>query len=41
MEPGDATKLTIYVGDSLRYGHKKFYYAIVEVLHGIEGYGAD
>ena len=52
MEPGDAKKLTIYVGDSLRFGHKKLYYAIVEVLHdegiagatvlhGIEGYGAD
>jgi PII-like signaling protein len=52
MEPGDATKLTIYVGDSLRYGHKKLYCAIVEMmhdegiagatmLHGIEGYGAD
>jgi PII-like signaling protein len=52
MELGDATKLTIYVGDSFRYGHKKLYYAIVEmlhdegiagatVLHGIEGYGAD
>jgi uncharacterized protein len=52
MEPGDATKLTVYTGDSFRYGHKKLYYAIVEalheegiagatVLHGIEGYGAD
>ena len=52
MEPGDATKLTIYVGDSFRYGRKKLYCAIVEmlhdegiagatVLHGIEGYGAD
>jgi uncharacterized protein len=52
MEPSDATKLTIYVGDSFRYGHKKLYYAIVEMLHdesiagatvrhGIEGYGAD
>src|SRR3712207_268465 len=52
MEPGSATKLTLYVGDSFRYGHKKLYYAIVEmlhnegiagatVLHGIEGYGAD
>ena len=52
MEPGDATKLTIYVGDSFRFGHKKLYYATVEVLHdegiagatvlhGIEGYGAD
>src|SRR5215210_9555794 len=51
MEPGDATKLTVYTGDSFRYGHKKLYYAIVEalheegiagatVLHGIEGYGA-
>ena len=52
MEPGDATKLTIYVGDAFRYGRKKLYRAIVEllhdegiagatVLHGIEGYGAD
>ena len=52
MEPGDATKLTIYVGDSFRYGRRKLYYAIVEmlhdegiagatVLHGIEGYGVD
>lgn len=52
MEPGDAKKLTVYIGDSFRYGHKKLYRAIVEalheegiagatVLHGIEGYGAD
>ena len=52
MQPGDATKLTIYTGDSLRYGRKKLYCALVEmlhdegiagatVLHGIEGYGAD
>jgi PII-like signaling protein len=52
MEPGDAMKLTVYTGDSFRYGHKKLYYAIVvalheegiagaTVLHGIEGYGAD
>lgn len=52
MEPGDATKLTVYTGDSLRYGRKKLYHAIVRmlydegisgatVLHGIEGYGAD
>ena len=52
MEPGEATKLTVYVGDSCRYGRKKLYCAIVEtlhdegiagatVLHGIEGYGAD
>lgn len=52
MEPGDATKLTIYIGDSFRYGRRKLYYAIVEmlhdegiagatVLHGIEGYGVD
>ena len=52
MEPGEATKLTIYTGDSLRYGRKKLYCALVEmlhdegiagatVLHGIEGYGAD
>ena len=52
MEPGEGTKLTVYVGDSLRYGRKKLYCAVVEmlhdegiagatVLHGIEGYGAD
>ncbi len=52
MEPGDVTKLTVYIGDSFRYRHKKLYCAIVEtlhdegiagatVLHGIEGYGAD
>ena len=52
MEIGDATKLTVYIGDSFRYRRKKLYCAIVEmlhdegiagatVLHGIEGYGAD
>ena len=52
MELGEATKLTVYIGDSFRYGRKKLYCAIVEmlhdtgiagatVLHGIEGYGAD
>ncbi len=52
MEPGETTKLTIYIGDSFRYGRRKLYYAIVEmlhdegiagatVLHGIEGYGVD
>jgi PII-like signaling protein len=52
MESGHTTKLTVYTGDSFRYGHKKLYGAIVEVLHeegiagatvlhGIEGYGAD
>ena len=52
MEPGDATKLTVYTGDSFRYGRKKLYCAIVEmlhdegiagatVLHGIAGNGAD
>ncbi len=52
MEPGEAMKLTIYIGDSFRYGRRKLYYAIVEmlhdegiagatVLHGIEGYGVD
>ena len=52
MEPGDVTKLTVYIGDSFRYGRKKLYHAIVEalheegiagatVLHGIEGYGVD
>ena len=52
MKLGDATKLTVYIGDSFRYRRKKLYCAIVEmlhdegiagatVLHGIEGYGAD
>ena len=52
MEPGEATKLTVYIGYSFRYGRKKLYCAIVEtlhdegiagatVLHGIEGYRAD
>lgn len=52
MEPLDATKLTVYTGDSFRYGRKALYRAIVEmlheegiagatVLHGVEGYGAD
>lgn len=51
MEPTAATRLTIYIGDSDRHGHKALYRAIVEllhdegiagatVLHGIEGYGA-
>lgn len=51
MEPGEATKLTVYVGDSDRHGHKPLHLAIVEmlhgegisgatVLHGIEGYGS-
>ena len=48
----EATKLTVYTGDSFRYGRKALYRAIVEmlhdegiagatVIHGIEGYGAD
>ena len=47
MEPMEATKLTVYTGDSFRYGRKALYRAIVEgiagatVIHGIEGYGAD
>lgn len=52
MDTGEATKLTVYIGDSFRYGRKKLYCAIVQmlhdegiagatVLHGIEGYGAD
>ena len=52
MEPLDATRLTVYTGDSFRYGRKLLYRAIVEmlheegiagatVIHGIEGYGAD
>ena len=51
MEPVGATKLTIYVGDSDKHGHKPLHLAIVEllheesvsgatVLHGIEGYGS-
>ena len=51
MEPIDATKLTVYIGDSDRRGHKPLHLAIVEflhdegisgatVLHGIEGYGS-
>lgn len=52
MESIEATRLTVYTGDSFRYGHKALYQAIVEmlheegiagatVIHGIEGYGAD
>ena len=52
MEPGEATQLTVYTGDSLRHEGKRLYRAIVEllhaegiagatVLHGIEGYGGD
>ena len=52
MEPTEATKLTVYTGDSFRYGRKILYRAIVEmlhdsgiagatVIHGMEGYGAD
>nr|MBA2443025.1 DUF190 domain-containing protein [Rubrobacter sp.] len=52
MENTEATQLTIYTGDSFRYGNKALYRAIVvllqregiagaTVLHGIEGYGAD
>ena len=52
MEPVEATRLTVYTGDSFRYGRKALYRAIVEmlhdegiagatVLHGIEGYSAD
>ena len=51
MEPVSATKLTIYIGDSDKHGHKPLHLAIVEllheesvlgatVLHGIEGYGS-
>jgi uncharacterized protein len=51
MEPTQATKLTIYIGDSDRHGRKPLHLAIVEllheegisgatVLHGIEGYGS-
>jgi PII-like signaling protein len=52
VEPVEATKLTVYTGDSFRYGRRLLYRAIVEMLHeegiagatvvhGIEGYGAD
>lgn len=52
MEPMEATKLTVYTGDSFRYGRKALYRVIVEmlhdegiagatVIHGMEGYGAD
>lgn len=52
MDPLDATRLTVYTGDSFRYRRKALYRAIVEmlhdegiagatVLHGMEGYGAD
>ncbi len=51
MEPTTVTKLTIYIGDSDKHGHKPLHLAIIEllheesvsgatVLHGIEGYGA-
>ncbi len=51
MEPITATKLTVYIGDSDKHGHKPLHLAIVEllhaegisgatVLHGIEGYGS-
>jgi PII-like signaling protein len=51
MEPTNATKLTIYIGDSDKHGRKPLHLAIVEllhdegisgatVLHGIEGYGS-
>ena len=51
MEPTEATKLTIYIGDSDRHRRKPLHLAIVEllheegisgatVLHGIEGYGS-
>ena len=51
MESVSVTKLTIYVGDSDKHGHKPLHLAIVEllheesvsgatVLHGIEGYGS-
>lgn len=51
MEPVTATKLTVYIGDSDKHGHKPLHLAIVEllhaegisgatVLHGVEGYGS-
>jgi PII-like signaling protein len=52
VEPVEATKLTVYIGDDHRYGRKLLSRAVVEllhaegiagatVLHGIEGYGSD
>ena len=51
MEPTVAKKLTIYIGDSDKHGHKPLHLAIIELLHrgrisgatvlrGIEGYGS-
>jgi PII-like signaling protein len=51
-EPVEALQLTVYTGDSRKYGGGSLYRAIVEllheeeiagatVLHGIEGYGGD
>lgn len=51
MEPITAIKLTIYIGDSDKHGHKPLHLAIIEllhaegisgatVLHGIEGFGS-
>ncbi len=50
MESINATKLTIYIGDSDKHGRKPLHLAIVKflydegilgatVLHGIKGYG--
>lgn len=52
MEPREATKLTVYIGDSFRYGRKTLHRALVEmlqdegiagatVLYGVEGCGVD
>lgn len=51
MEPITAMKLTVYIGDSDKHGHKSLHLAIIELLHaegisgatvlyGIEGYGS-
>ncbi len=37
MEPITATKLTIYIGDSDKHGHKPLHLAIIELLHA-EGF---
>lgn len=32
-EPAEALQLTVYTGDSVRYGNKRLYRAVVELLH--------
>ena len=44
MEPVEATKLTVYIGDSFRYRHRPLYRAIVEMglgfprFHGLSAF---